>query len=269
MNPKVSIITASFNYENFIKETIESVLNQTFKDWEMIIVDDGSSDNSVNVIKEYCQKDSRIKLFTHPNNENRGLGETLKLGIKNSSADYLVFLESDDTISENYIGQKFKIFAQYPSVGFLYNNIQFIGDERYFFNKTMRKINKYWEEHDYPHCISDLLHIGNYIPTFSCVMLKKDFLTGCDFNPPKMAYLDYWLWAQICTKTDFYYTKEKLTNWRKHGESYIRKDQKNNLIIFEFFKQLYKILPPVKNFKFKILYLYKRFRIFYKYKLNF
>lgn len=107
MNPKVSIITASFNYENFIKETIESVLNQTFKDWEMIIVDDGSSDNSVNVIKEYCQKDSRIKLFTHPNNENRGLGETLKLGIKNSSADYLVFLESDDTISENYIGQKF------------------------------------------------------------------------------------------------------------------------------------------------------------------
>ena len=62
---KISIITASYNYENFIKETIESVIAQTIQDWEMVIVDDGSTDNSINIIKEYCQKDSRIKLFTN------------------------------------------------------------------------------------------------------------------------------------------------------------------------------------------------------------
>ena len=58
---KISIITTSYNYEEYIKETIESVISQTFQDWEMVIVDDGSKDNSVEVIKSYMEKDSRIK----------------------------------------------------------------------------------------------------------------------------------------------------------------------------------------------------------------
>lgn len=268
MNPKVSIITANFNYENYIRETIESVINQSYENWEMIIVDDGSTDNSVNIIKEYCQKDSRIKLFTHPNNENRGLGETIQLGLSKSNTDYIVFLESDDTLKENYLCQKFKIFDTNPHVGFLYNNIQFIGDKRFFYNKYLKKINNYWKKNNKPHCISDILHLDNYIPTFSCVMLKKDLLNDCNFYPPRMAFLDYWLWAQICTKTDFYYTFEKLSYWRKHSESYIQKDTTTNLKTYEFYNQLYQILPPIKNIKYKILFLNKLFRRFCKYKLN-
>ena len=101
--PAVSIIIASYNYENYIKETIQSVLNQTFEDWEMIIVDDGSKDNSIEVIKEYCSQDNRIKFFQHENGENKGLIETLKLGIEKASSNWLVFVESDDFIEENYI----------------------------------------------------------------------------------------------------------------------------------------------------------------------
>ncbi len=59
----------------------------------MIIVDDGSKDNSVELISEYCKNDSRIKLYTHPNNENKGLRETIKLGIKFSNCDWIIFLE--------------------------------------------------------------------------------------------------------------------------------------------------------------------------------
>lgn len=58
--PKVSIITASYNYEKYIRETIESVMSQTFQDWEMIIIDDGSTDNSVEVIKAYCKKNLEL-----------------------------------------------------------------------------------------------------------------------------------------------------------------------------------------------------------------
>ena len=105
--PRVSIVTASYNYENYIKETIESVVSQTFKDWEMIIVDDGSIDNSVEVIKSYCTDDNRIKLFTHPDNQNKGLIETIKLGISKATSDWIIFLESDDTIASNYIEKKF------------------------------------------------------------------------------------------------------------------------------------------------------------------
>jgi glycosyltransferase involved in cell wall biosynthesis len=68
--PKISVITVSYNYENYIKETIESVINQTFQDWEMIIVDDGSKNNSVEVIKSYCEKDNRIKFFQHEHGVN-------------------------------------------------------------------------------------------------------------------------------------------------------------------------------------------------------
>ena len=62
---KVSIITASYNYQDYVKETIESVMAQTYPHWEMVIVDDGSKDNSVEVIKSYCSKDERIKLYQH------------------------------------------------------------------------------------------------------------------------------------------------------------------------------------------------------------
>ena len=90
---KYSVITASFNYENYIKETIESVQAQSISDWEMIIIDDGSSDNSIETINKYCQLDKRIKLFTHPNNENRGLIETLKLGLEKAQGEWIIFLE--------------------------------------------------------------------------------------------------------------------------------------------------------------------------------
>ena len=126
--PKVSIITASYNYEDYIKETIDSVIKQTFQDWEMIIVDDGSTDNSVEVIKDYCKKDNRIKLFQHRNAVNKGLAETLKLGIANASAEWIVFLESDDTICPDYLSKKFEIICKYPNVQFIFNSVCPFGD---------------------------------------------------------------------------------------------------------------------------------------------
>ena len=69
----ISIITTSYNYSKYIRDTIESVLNQTYTDFEYIIFDDGSTDNSLEIIESYAKKDNRIKLYTHPNNENRGL----------------------------------------------------------------------------------------------------------------------------------------------------------------------------------------------------
>lgn len=73
----VSIIIPSFNYEKYITQTIESVINQTYTNWELIIVDDGSKDNSKEIIKDYCAKDNRIRLYTHENNQNLGLKKLL------------------------------------------------------------------------------------------------------------------------------------------------------------------------------------------------
>lgn len=92
MKPTISIITACYNSEKYISETIESVLNQTYADWEMIIVDDCSKDNSVDVIEQY--KDERIVLIKL--RENAGAAEARNRGIEVAKGRYLTFLDSDD-----------------------------------------------------------------------------------------------------------------------------------------------------------------------------
>ena len=225
MNNQVSIITASYNYQDLIKETIDSVLNQTYKNWEMIIVDDGSKDNSVEVIKSYCEKNNRIKLFQHKNGENRGLAETLKLGISKAQNDWIIFLESDDTIREDYIEKKLEIIKKYPDIKFIYNDINLFGDEERIreFDSYFLDVQKDIKDLIFPVNISKYLEKKNIIPTFSCVMLKKESLDNVNFNPSIMAYLDGYLWSQIACKNEFYFINEKLTNWRIHKKSYICK----------------------------------------------
>mgnify|MGYP005748952649 CR=1 FL=1 len=91
---KVSIITPSHNCASFISETIQSVLNQSFSDWEMIIVDDCSTDDSVEVIQSFVERDSRIKLIRLP--ENSGAAVARNRGIEAAQGRYIAFLDSDD-----------------------------------------------------------------------------------------------------------------------------------------------------------------------------
>jgi teichuronic acid biosynthesis glycosyltransferase TuaG len=90
----VSIITPTYNSERFISRTILSVINQTYLNWEMIIVDDYSSDNSVHIVNDHMAKDTRIKLIKLP--INSGAGVARNAGIKASSGRFIAFLDSDD-----------------------------------------------------------------------------------------------------------------------------------------------------------------------------
>ena len=220
---KVSVITASYNYDNLISETIESVLNQTYKNWEMIIVDDGSKDNSVEVIKNYCEKDNRIKLYQHENGINKGLAETLKLGISKAQSDWIIFLESDDTIREDYIEKKLEIIKKYSDIKFIYNDVNLFGDEEKIkeHDEYFQAVSKDIKGITFPTNISKFLVKKNIVPTFSCVMLKKEIMEKVGFNSSIMAYLDWYLWSQITCKYDVYFINEKLTNWRIHKGSYI------------------------------------------------
>lgn len=94
MEPLVSIITPLYNSEKYIAETIESVLAQTYSNWEMIIVDDCSKDNSTKIVEEYQKKDRRIKLYR--NEINKGVSYTRNRAIDLSQGKYIAFLDSDD-----------------------------------------------------------------------------------------------------------------------------------------------------------------------------
>ncbi|MDD3419266.1 MAG: glycosyltransferase [Candidatus Gastranaerophilales bacterium] len=224
---KITIITASYNYQDFIKEAIESVLRQTYTDWEYIIVDDGSSDNSLEIIESYAAKDNRIKLLTHPEHQNRGLADTLKFGIDASQGEYIAFLESDDIWNEKYLEQKILIASKNPSVGVIFNDVELFGDSEKiknydeYFNLFYKKMDK----KTFPCNIFKDLLFFNFIPTFSCAMVKADVLKKCTFNISKdfQAWLDWALWLQLGYYNDFYYIPQKLTKWRIHNSSYINK----------------------------------------------
>jgi glycosyltransferase involved in cell wall biosynthesis len=97
--PKISIILPIYNKEKYLHRSIGSILGQTFKDIEIVLVNDGSTDNSLNIIQNYSKKDSRMKIVN--NDKNRGLFYSRGNGILNSIGDYLMFLEPDDLLKGN------------------------------------------------------------------------------------------------------------------------------------------------------------------------
>ena len=103
---EISIITASYNCQDTIKETLDSVLSQTYKNWRLIVFDDGSKDSSLDIIRRYAQSDGRIQLLRHPGGANKGLPQTLQKALACVKTEYAAFLECDDILDKNYLKEK-------------------------------------------------------------------------------------------------------------------------------------------------------------------
>jgi UDP-glucose 4-epimerase len=128
-NELVSIITPMFNSANFIEETIVSVINQTYTNWEMIIVDDGSNDESVEIVKKYQLKDSRIRLII--NDRNSGVAKSRNIAIKASKGRYIAFLDSDDLWYKDKLNKQID-FMKSNNYGFTFTtyDVFFDGDSK-------------------------------------------------------------------------------------------------------------------------------------------
>ena len=98
--PKVSIILPVYNVEKYLSQCLDSIVNQTLKDFECICVNDGSPDNSLAILQKYAQKDKRFKIISQ---ENKGLSVARNVGMSNVSTKYLVFVDSDDWLDKNYL----------------------------------------------------------------------------------------------------------------------------------------------------------------------
>ena len=98
--PAISVIVPVYNVENYLSECLESILNQTFHDFEIICVNDGATDNSYDILKDYAQKYENIKVI---NQENKGLSGARNTGIEAANGDYLAFIDSDDLVKEDFL----------------------------------------------------------------------------------------------------------------------------------------------------------------------
>lgn len=215
-NPLVSVIVASYNYAAYIGQTLDSILNQTYPNFEVIVVDDGSTDGSIAVIERYLA-DKRVHLYTHPGGVNKGLCATVKLGVEKSQGEYVAFCESDDLWRPQYLEKKVGIINTYRDVGIISNGIEPFGEAEAIQDRIryLESVNASLVVGGNRVDISKNKYV-NYIPTFSAVMIRKDLLVSLDYHSPTDAWIDFWLYRQILQKHQLFYTDEKLTLWRLH-----------------------------------------------------
>ncbi len=123
--PMVSIVLPTFNREKLLQRAINSVLNQEFRDWELIIVDDGSLDNTFNLVNSYLIKYENIRYLKH---SNRKLPLSLNAGIMLSVGKYACFLGSDDEYKSSYIIERVKFMNENPNVDLIYGGAEIVGN---------------------------------------------------------------------------------------------------------------------------------------------
>ena len=121
---KISVIVPIYGVEKYLRECLDSIINQTFGDLEIILIDDGGKDGCPQIIDEYAQKDNRIIVIHKPNG---GYGQSCNVGLDRASGEYISIIEPDDYIKENMFADLYKIAEEYDSdivkSGF-YDNLQ-------------------------------------------------------------------------------------------------------------------------------------------------
>jgi len=123
--PEISIIMAVYNRAGFLDRSIGSVISQSFTKWELVIVDDGSTDAAFETVNKYLSEYENIKYIKH---KNRKLALTRNAGILASSGKYITFLDSDDEYKKEHLELRYNFFLQNPDVDFVHGGVEIIGD---------------------------------------------------------------------------------------------------------------------------------------------
>lgn len=131
--PAVSIITPFFNVERFIAPAIDSVLAQSFQDWELLVIDDGSMDRSTEIARGYAERfPGQIRYFEHENHANRGASAARNLGGRHARGDFIAYLDADDIWLPHKLERQVELLAAHPEAGMV------VGATRYWHSWTGR-----------------------------------------------------------------------------------------------------------------------------------
>ena len=221
MNPKISVIIPCYNHGQFIRETVESVYAQTFRDFELIIVDDGSNDEGTVAVLDELQIDyPEMRII---NQKNGHLSNARNNGIRLSRGEFFLPLDSDDIIEPTMLEKCYAEISKKTSLGFVYTYVRFFGD-----------INFVWKNQEYN--FYDLLFFNH--PTVCGLVRKKAWeeVGGYDENM-KSGYEDWEFWINIGEKGWFgEVLKKPLFRYRKHGKSMINNAREKHAQIISYIK---------------------------------
>lgn len=172
---KVSVIVPVYNQGEFLAEALDSVLQQTYPNWECIIVNDGSTDNTEEVAKSYVNKDDRFKYLYQ---ENSGCGAARNNGIRHSNGYFILPLDGDNMLCPTYLEKAVSYFLLHPETTLVYGKAEYFGDRSGVWN-----LPKYsWERFIWSNCID------------ACAMYKRsDFEATGGYRDVLMEDWDFWL----------------------------------------------------------------------------
>jgi glycosyltransferase involved in cell wall biosynthesis len=207
----VSVIMPSYNHEKFISEAIESVLGQTFVDFELIIVDDTSTDRSQQIINEFSQKDKRIKKIFHK--KNLGIAKTLNECIKYSRGKYVAFIASDDVWLSKKLEKQIQILEKDENLVVWCNQI-IIDAETIPTGETSSEKYKNATAHGYV-----FEEVVNSWIAGSCMLVKLGNIKDIKFNENLKYLNDSQFYLDTAYRYEFYFMEEPLAKYRLHGDN--------------------------------------------------
>ncbi|MEZ2718662.1 glycosyltransferase [Niallia circulans] len=217
---KVSVIMPVYNSELYLRESIESVLTQSFTDFEFIIIDDGSSDNSLSIIKSY--NDERINVVI--NEENLGIVDSLNKALMIAKGTYIARMDADDICHKDRLSIQVEFLEKYHDIGCCGSFVQILNT-----NKIIK------HEHNPGKLHSNLLFKSDI--SHPAVMIRKSILldNNIKYNKSYTHAEDYRLWTEIAAKSKLANINEVLLYYRLHYQSvshiYSKEQRKNALLI--------------------------------------
>lgn len=241
--PKVSVLMPVYNGEKYIREAIESILSQSFLDFELIVVDDGSTDNTEIIINSY--KDKRIRYIA--NSTNLGLAGARNRAIEVSNGEYLAWLDSDDVSIKDRLKKQVKLLDDQKKIGLCGTWVRTIG----------LNPERTWKYPNNPDYVRALMLFDNPVATSSILMRRSCLEIGKpSFDPQFPPAEDYDLWERVSRRSGITNIPEVLTLYRVHPNqiSNIKREKQINSI-WEIQSRLLHELRIQPNDKEKLLHL--------------
>jgi len=228
MDYLISIIIPTYNSATFLKQTIDSVINQTYRNWELLIVDDGSTDDILEIVNPAINKDSRIQYFESAENFG-GPAKPRNIGIQHSKGEFIAFLDSDDIWVPNKLELQMECFSKNSDILLVGTNCQTfpngISNELFLFKNKIISFNY-------------LLNNRKGIITSSVLMKRKviDLIGYFDEDKRLIAVEDTDFWLRLLKFQDYsvLIMKESLVKYRLHGNNISSSfNVKNNLTYYD------------------------------------
>jgi glycosyltransferase involved in cell wall biosynthesis len=226
----VSVVTPLYNTEKYIAACIDSVLNQTLKDVEMLVVDDGSRDRSAEIVEKIATRDTRVRLLRHPGGVNLGVSRTRRLGIAEASGQYIAYLDADDAFEPTKLERQIDLLNAHPLCVLCHTGIKAVTvplddkEQSSLLDAQATSYASFWNgfrpeiaEYSFLDRLEALR--TNAICNSSALVVAAAVRSAPAATQQMFQYEDWVQWLLLSAKGPFVFTPEPLTVYRVHCES--------------------------------------------------